>query len=271
MSPIASGSKLAERSAPGGTAGRAPTDPLRLIEAASDAGMEATPLAHLYVSDGGAALRTLLGAKHSHFIGVYPSIKTGLSNPYEGVGEQALAVESEVRHDVVDYQTQPFRLRMLLGGRRLEWICDHIRQLACGTVEAIEVKVDPDDLDEEYITKMQMARDLLGRLGWRFRIRYEAEIVGPAERQVNKALIAAHRSFGLSDDQRAAFEMLRADQAVTTFGAVRAALADGHRGTAAVHRLMVEGRIAFDLDMLLEDVSPVRLLPSPRFNSRIRF
>lgn len=269
MSPIASGSRLSTSSPPGGTWCASP-EPLRLVEAASDAGMEATPLAHLYVSDAGAALRTLLGAKHSHFIGVYPSIKTGLSNPYEGVGEQALAVESEVRHDVLDYQTQPFRLRMLLGGKRLEWICDHIRQLACGTVEAIEVKVDPDDLDDEYIMKMQMARDLLGRLGWRFRVRYEAEIVGPAERQVNKALIAAHRSFGLSDEQRAAFEALRARQVATTFGAVRAALGAGHGGTAAAHRLMVAGRIAFDLDLLLEDVSPVRLLPPPRFNSRIR-
>jgi hypothetical protein len=117
---------------------------------------------------------------------------------------------------------------------------------------------------------MQMARDLLGGLGWRFRIRYEAEIVGPAERQVNKSLIAAHRSFGMSDDQRSSFEELRARQAVTTFGAVRATLGAGHGGTAAVHRLMVEGRIAFDLDMLLEEARPDRLLPPRRFNSRIR-
>ncbi len=239
---------------------------------ASQNGGEATALAHLYVSDAGAALRTLLGDAHRHVIGTYPSWKTGLPQPYEGLGEQALIEESEIRHDIVDYQTQAFRLRLMLGAARVEWICDHLRQYADGTIEAIEVKQHLRQMDEEYIAKIQRAREILARLGWTLRVRYEEEIIGCEQGQRNRAEILAHRSAHISQRQWATFNRMRRASSIATYAAVRDALDTRPlQGKAVMHRLICAGRIAVDLQHPIRDLGIVELLPAPRFTSKIRF
>lgn len=249
-----------------------PAARLRLLDAASDLGIAAEPLAQLYVSDAGGALRTLIGNAHRHVIGVYPSWKTGLPQPFEGLGEQALCEESEIWASVHDYQTQAFRLRMILNGVHAEWICDHLRQLADGTIEAIEVKQHPRQMDDAYLLKMHCARALLNGLGWRFRVRYEDEIVGDGWRTVNRGNILAHRSASVDEDQLVAFDRLMAASPMTTFGEVRDVM-DSRRlqGQAVVHALICAGRIVVDLDMPIRDGSPVELRAVPRFISKIRF
>jgi hypothetical protein len=238
--------------------------------ALADVGGE--PLAKLFVSDAGGALRTLLGAAHRHFIGVLPSLKTGLSNPFEGIGEQALACDSESDADVHYFQTQAFRLRMLVNGRQAEWICDHLRQLRCGRVEAIEVKGHPKQMDGAYRQKLIEARTLLADIGWRVVIRYEDGIVGCPARQVNRSDLMQDRSVHVDEDGIAAFERMRVENAHTTFGALCREL-DSRRafGEAKARSMMARGRARTDLDRLITDASPVELLPTPRFLSKISF
>lgn len=251
-----------------------PSARARLVAANSDVADEAECLAHLYASDAGGALRTLLGAAHRHPIGMFPSIKTGFNNPYEGTVEPALILESEVNPDVVDYQTQAFRLRVVVLGQTREWICDHLRQMVDGSIEAIEVKRTPADLtDIEYRSKLAAVREVCRRLGWRFRVLYEADIRGSASRQINIGHIAAHRSVHITPEQMSAFEALRAAAGSrTTFAALREAL-DNRRiqGKAAAHALIVRGRVSLNLDQLIHDTTIVKLRPEPRFTSRIRF
>lgn len=244
----------------------------RLLDAASDLALAADPLAHLYVSDAGGALRTLLGDAHQHLIGSYPSWKTALSQPFEGLGELALIEESEVSAKVLDYQTQAFRLRMIINNMMTEWICDHLRQLDDGTVEAIEVKQHPRQMDVLYHLKINRAREILARLGWRLIVRYEPEIVGSATAATNRGHILAHRSTCVNEDQLAAFERLRAKSPTSTFGVVRDAMDGRHlQGKAAVHALICGGRLVLDLKTTIRDGSPVELRAAPRFISKIRF
>jgi len=248
---------------------RLPPPPARGVPPVERPAVE--PLAQLYVSDTGAALRTLLGASHTHWIAVFHSLKTGLSNPVEGRGEEALACDSEIDADVVDFQTQAFRIRMVIGGRRTEWICDHLRQMRDGSVEAIEVKQHPSQMNPAYVRKIMEAREILAEHGWRVMVRYEADIVGRAARQINRANLVMDRSVRIGETGWEAFERLREQSPVTTFGALRAALHDRRvQGTAMANAVLASGRARTDLDRLIDDNSAVELLPAPRFLSRIR-
>ena len=244
----------------------------RLLDAASDLAIAADPLAHLYVSDAGGALRTLLGDAHQHVIGSYPSWKTRLSQPFEGLGELALIEESELLAKVHDYQTQAFRLRMIINNMMTEWICDHLRQLDDGTIEAIEVKQHPRQMDLLYQLKMNRAREILARLGWRLIVRYEPDIIGSKTAATNRGHILAHRSTCISEWQLATFEHLRAISAISTFGEVRDAMDERHlQGKAVVHALICAGRLVLDLDTTIRDGTPVELRAAPRFISKIRY
>lgn len=229
------------------------------------------PLEQMFVSDAGGALRTLLGAAHQHVIGVLPSLKTGLNNPFEGLGEEALACDSEVDADVVDFQTQAFRLRMMVDGRRTEWICDHLRQLRSGVVQAIEVKQHPSQMDAHYLRKMMEARRILSGIGWDVHIRYEKAIVGCPARQVNRSNLLQDRSVHIDDEAQAGFERLRATGRTTNFGRLRLAL--DHRrvaGEAKARAILATGRARTDLDRLIDDGSPIELLHATPWASKIR-
>lgn len=235
-------------------------------------GAELDPLARMFVSNGGAALRTLLGDAHRHVIGVYPSWKTGLPQPYEGLGEQALIEESELLPDVVDYQSQAFRLRLMVGTVSAEWICDHLRQWRDGVIEAVEVKRHPSDMDAAYVAKITRARDILAQVGWTVRVRYEEEIVGTPQWQRNRAEILAHRSAHVSRDQHATFERLRKASPATTLEELRDTFdLRPLQGRAVVHAFICAGRAVVDLRCMQRDRMPVELRSKHRFNSRIRF
>jgi hypothetical protein len=244
----------------------------RLVEAASDLGATMTPLAHLYVADAEGALRTLLGDAHMHPIGVYPSWKTGLAQPYDGLTEPDLIQESEVDPDIVDYQTQAFRLQYGLMSGSFAWICDHFRQYRDGRVEAIEVKRTPQDMSPDYLLKMQVAREILGRVDIDLVIRYDRDINGCAWRTINRGHILAHRSFHVGEAGMATFERIFRRTDVITMGELRLALDTSRvRGVAAIHALMCAGRIDCDRTMPIHDGTELRLLAPPSFISRIRF
>lgn len=246
------------------------TAPFRPQLQVADASAE--PLVHLYHSDAGGALRTLLGAAHQHFIGTLPSWKTGFSNPYEGCGEQALAADSEIDADVLDFQTQAFRLRMVDRHGRSEWICDHLRQLRSGIVEAIEVKQHPDQMDTAYVRKIDKARELLGSIGWKVVVRYEKALVGSRARRTNRANLLADRSVHLGGSHWAQVERLRSTSRFVEFGDLRTALDTRLAGgTAAANAVIARGRGRIDLDRLICDRTVVELLPEARFTSMVRW
>lgn len=249
---------------------------LRLVVAGTDAAAASIPAARIYVADDGGPIRTVVGADHSHFVGEEASIKTGLSNPYEGAVEYLLIRESEVRHDVLAFRTQAMRMRVMVGNSTREWICDHLRQVRVGradVIEAIECKPDMSYLgDVGERARMTAVRKVVEGLGWRFRVIYEADVLGGGERQINLGTIMAHKTKQVRDDHRAAFDFMARETPHSTFGRLRTALSDVRQeGAALAHAFICEGRVRFDLDRRLHDGSPVELLSRPSFTPRLWF
>jgi hypothetical protein len=246
--------------------------PLKLVEHGTDAAAAARVGVRIYVADDGGPIRTIIGDLHKHFVGEEHSAKTGLSNPYEGATEHALIIESELSADVLAFRSQACRLRFPCGTGTAEWIIDHLRHVRQGGnqfVEAIECKPNISFLDSDAREKLAAARRAAEALGWRFRIRYERDVVGGPERQLNFGWIYAHQTASI-DHAMGTFETLVARNPDTTFGELRRALSDDRVvGESTVHALICRGRIECDLDRLLGDNSPIRLLPPPQFTSRI--
>lgn len=249
---------------------------LRLVHGGTDTAERSHPAARIYIANDGGPLRTIVGDGHRHFVGEEHSTKTGLSNPYEGPTEHALIVESELRADVLDYRTQAFRKKLMVGNEAREWICDHLRHVRAGGtdfVEAIECKPNISFISDPHErAKMAAVAKVCAALGWRFRVLYESGIRGGGERQLNFGEIYARKTVTISQGCLNTFERLVLRTPEMTFGALRTALHyERVRGTAVAHALICVGRVQFDLDRYLSDASPVRLLPAPEFSSLIRF
>jgi hypothetical protein len=231
--------------------------------------------ARMYVAADGGPIRTIVGDGHHHFTGEEPSQKTGLSNPYEGPTEHALIIESELRSDVLDYRTQAFRLRLLVGTSAREWICDHLRHIrhnGVDIIEAIECKPDLSFVNEDEQAVQTAVGKVMRDMGWRHRILYLSNIRGSGERQINFGEIYAHQTTHIPEDRLAAFERMCVDTPDMTFREVREALHEEPvKGTAMAHALICRGRVQFDLDRYLFDPMPVRLIPATDFQSLIRF
>lgn len=251
----------------------APGQRLRLVRPDGADAASARFAAEMFVAADGGPIRTLVGDGHRHFIGEEPSQKTGLSNPYEGPTEHALIVESELRSDVLAFRTQAFRLRLMVGGSMREWICDHMRHIRTNgidLVETIECKPDVSHLDADERAVQAAVRRVLAAKGWRHRVLYREGIVGGGERQMNFGEIYAHQTTHVADDVWDTFERLRVERPETTFRDLRTALHPSRiAGTAMAHAIICRGRVAFDLDRYLFDLSPVRLLAPVDFKPLI--
>jgi hypothetical protein len=219
------------------------------------------PIATMYVSSRGGGIRRLIGSAHRHGIAMRrdPQVPHGL--PTEGVVEGPAVQRVATDPDVVYYITQPFRLVLPVLGRLQSYIADLLYVKRDGSVWVREIKRKVSDIkDPAYVAKLEAVRWLLGRLGWNFLPWLAEEINGPVGRQINVGQIYCDRAATI-DDLMPRFEEIAAETGVTTFGELIRAI-DGRntcRARAAVHRLIMRGRVAADLDRPLEDWSEVRL------------
>lgn len=250
--------------------------PLRLVHVGSDDAGGTRAAARMFVAADGGPLRTIVGNAHSHWTGEEHSKKTGLSNPYEGPTEHALIVESELRWDVLTYRTQAFRLQLMVGTAVEQWICDHLRQIQTPggyLIEAIECKPDLSYIGQPAERqKMLAVKRVIESMGWRFRVLYEKDVRGGAERQINFGRIYARETAHVTDEAMAAFDRLVVASPITTFKTLRETLSpERTRGEAMAQALICQGRVWLDLDSVLFDGSTVRLLPAVRFTPKIWF
>jgi hypothetical protein len=142
--------------------------------------------ATLVLTESGVPIRTVVTGRRHQVTGVYASRKAGRALPYESMNERAFFMHSEVDTDVVDFRAQPFRLEFTVDGRPRAYIVDCVRQLACGTIELIEVKNDRRALrDVDYQLKLQCVRAICEEVGWQFRIILKQGLFEPEVRHLN--------------------------------------------------------------------------------------
>jgi hypothetical protein len=141
-------------------------------------------LARLMVLRHGGHERPVIhrGSKHLRFR--FVSVKTGTTQLGEGRGEEFLAMTNEVWGEVHDYECHPFRIEFMRDGKLTSYRPDAVRMFVDGTIEVIECKRTPDDLnDEEYRETLALVAEICRRLGMVFRVLYLHDIMGPRERQ----------------------------------------------------------------------------------------
>jgi len=242
------------------------------LDLAPDDIEESVASASLTLPDEDGAIRTIVGAGRVTSIGVYPSAKSGLLQPYEGRTERALIHWCEADGTVPHYQSQPCILRYRTPWGHSAWIVDLWRQLADGTIEMVEVKRTPNDLRKPgYAAKLACAAASATSLGYRFRLMFRDEIRGNVHRRRNVARVQARRNGLLSDGALERFEEAAAAGALLSVGDVRRAVHhEPLRGMAGVHRLVARGHVLVDLDSFLCDASPVVIagpIPASRIHS----
>lgn len=218
--------------------------------------------ATMYVSNSGGGIRRLIGGAHRHVIAMRRDPQVRFGQPTEGIAEGPAMMAVAVNPDVSYYQSQPFRLEFMFNGRLHSWIAD-LLYVENGTIFVCEIKRSLADLYKpEYLAKLHFARLLLEQLGWFFKIWTLENILGSTVRQVNVATIYFDRAACL-DELLPRFDHVAASRSKITYGELIRELdpLNNNRARAAVHRLIMLGRVWVDLDQLIEDWSRLELRP----------
>lgn len=221
------------------------------------------PIAKMFVSSRGGSIRRLIGSAHRHVVAMRRDPQMRFGQPTEGIAEGPAIMRCATDPDISYYQFQPFRIELPVAGKLASWICDVAYVTRDKLVHVREIKrTSADFAKPEYQAKLEAVRMALSGLGWQFSPWTLDQIKGSDVRQVNVANIYFDRAAHLAD-LMPRFDEIFAATSETTYGELIRAL-DPHntcRARAAVHRLIMKGRVWADLDRLLEDWSIVRLRP----------
>ena len=231
------------------------------------------PTAKMFVSNRGGSVRRLIGSAHRHVIAMRRDPQMRFGQPTEGIAEGPAMMRCATDPDISYYQFQPFRIELPVAGKLASWICDVVYATRDGSVHVREIKRSSADLAKpEYQAKLHAVSLALSRLGWKFSPWTLDQIRGSDVRQVNVATIYFDRAAHL-EDLMPRFEEIATDSTETTYGDLIRALDARNtcRARAAVHRLIMKGRVWADLDCLLEDWSPVRLRPEVHVTADLPF
>lgn len=220
----------------------------------------------LVMTEDGRPIRSIVTGRRHIITGSYASRKSGRAQVFESMNEHAHFMHCEVDHRVADYRAQPFRLEMVLEGRKRIYIADCVRLTAAGAVEVVEVKGDPRSLrDPDYAAKLERVRQLCELLGWSFLTLTRQQIVEPRVRHRNVELIQQQRMTRF--DERHIYEVQ--NHLARCGGSAELDDLAGRLGHLAVGRsiigaMMVARIIAIDLaaklgpSSLVEDVNDAR-------------
>ena len=219
-------------------------------------------MARITVLKQGGAVRPVItrGAKHLRFR--FVSTKTKTTQVGEGHGEHYLARYNEVATAVRDYEMHPYVIEVASGGKVWEYRPDAVRLLEDGTIELIEVKRTPDDLScPDYREKLARVAEIARLCGWKFRVIYLAEIVGPpgpnkydlTQRVRNVDALFGSRTLAITEaENRVAKMMTRQGQPITWAELCgQLAPADELRANAIIEHLLARGKLATNLDLPL--------------------
>lgn len=235
----------------------------RLLRPADRRPQDGEPIAKMFVSSRGGSIRRLIGSAHRHVVAMRRDPQMRFGQPTEGIAEGPAMMRCATDPDICHYQFQPFRIELPVAGKLASWICDVVYVMRDGSVHVREIKRTSADFAKPgYQAKLEAVKMVVAGLGWQFGPWTLDQIKGSGARQVNVANIYFDRAAHL-DDLMPRFEEIFATTAETTYGELIRALDPQNtcRARAAVHRLIMRGRVWADLDRLLEDWSIVRLRP----------
>lgn len=248
-------------------------------------------VAHVFVSDDGGPIRTIINGRHHKPTGRHYMIKAGFrSMPWESMhGELPCMGLAEVATPVHAFLAQPHRLEMQVVGSAKRWVyfpdarmvvdrpfgeaiaagmpfdeavADWTPDKADGTrmILLAEVKTDKDRRahESQYLTKLTLAREVYRRLGWGF------AVIGQPDLAMHDIAYSV-REIGLDNDTSVTAEDVRlaAEYLATPFadlGGLIRVLGGRPVGMAKASALHVRRVVQIDLHNRLRADTRVRLV-----------
>jgi hypothetical protein len=220
---------------------------------------------------GGGPIRTVVQAVRSIPTGTFPSLKAGITLPWEGTPERHFVWTCETDWNVRSYMMQPFRMEFRMSdGSVLIYFPDCERFLAVSEIEIVEIKKTAKEItrDPDYAFKIWLARHVCKVRGWKFRV-VTAEkdfVVGHALE--NARHIRMNRFAAVtSEDYLRLGEAARTSGGTMTWADAVAALSRtddpwSPNGIARLHALIVRRHVRVDISLRFTQQTPVTLTES---------
>ncbi|UZK68775.1 Tn7 transposase TnsA N-terminal domain-containing protein [Sphingomonas sp. S1-29] len=234
---------------------------------------EASRLAKIVVLEHGGHANPVIKRGQKHLRSRMGSRKTGRQQVVEGRGHRDLTMWNEVNPKCLDYEAHPFHIQGRIEDSLFDYFPDHIRLMRDGTIELIEVKRTPADLDDPaYREKLGAVAEIARRAGWNFRILYHADIIGPRWRMQNVEGVYARRFMLVSRREQDVITsfVLRGEDA--TWADIRGRIAphDHRRANAVIENAIALGRIDVDFDQRFTAATILTPLEPMSHNDQIR-
>jgi hypothetical protein len=145
---------------------------------------------------GGGPIRTVIQAVRKIPTGDFPSLKAGISLPWEGIPERHYVWACEADWNVRNFMMQPMRMEFHMSdGSVLIYFPDCERFLADTAIEIVEIKKKENELkrDPDYAFKLWLAREVCKVRGWKFRTVTAEKYLAKGHRLANARLIRIDR------------------------------------------------------------------------------
>ncbi|MGO6924805.1 hypothetical protein ACCS55_09120 [Rhizobium ruizarguesonis] len=253
---------------------------------------EAGTIARILTAADGGPVRRIIDGRHTRPTGTFPSMKSGITMPWESRLERVAFQMADVSSRVDTWLAQPHRLEIMVRGRgaplyyfpdmMLQVLPSFASDLARGMpfCEAaarplmqrasrrqrlqtiiIEIKedVDPRDGDENYRQKLVLAQEIYRRRGFKYfefrRKKHFTYKVSETFRRLNFDKWVAIDAY----DEHLCLEFFK-NRSPKQYWRVARALGGGPFGRAKLHALHARGFVSIDLNAGLKGNSAVWLL-----------
>ncbi|ABE40881.1 hypothetical protein RPD_3658 [Rhodopseudomonas palustris BisB5] len=255
---------------------------------------EERTIATIHVSESGGPVRPLITGREPHPTGRPVVVKAAFrALPWESMtGELSLIELAEVSTAVWRFMVQPHRLDMKVTGAKpvISFFPDFEMSVDAGVIDAldqglpfwravmctrqhtassdcktliVEVKTDADRRlrDAEYRHKLELARELYGKLGWSFTTVVETpDLPTGAVAKAVHAIWTKKMTLVTSTDVGVAAGHIESRSGRSTYDEVAAALGPGPTGRAKLAALHVRRVVQIDLGRGLSGFSDVTMV-----------
>ena len=214
-------------------------------------------------STTGGPLRTIITGTKVRMSGIYQSVKSQQSQPYESPEERTFMKLCEADHSVRYWLSQPHRLEMFVRGKVVKYFPDIEILKVSGAHEVVEIKRDKRrEIRGELEAKLQLAEQFYKILGFQLRIIDREEIYRePRYSNAEEIQRHAHSSFSEAELFRVLEVISARKERAMRYGELVERLGGGVKGKKKLCAMVVRRIFMIDLDFPINDETWVTQCP----------
>lgn len=196
--------------------------------------------------------RRLYSRHPGRLVGVFPSLTTGLSMPYESGLERDFLRLCDFDPSIRDFRSQPFRLRYWMEDRERSYTPD----MLIGANRLIEVKPESRTRKPEFRAWVTAVRAACVQMGYEFEVVTDAEI-RRQPRLDNVVLLRRYHYASLSVDAELSVSAWVREKPGITFGELLEQLGNDKSYVAGLYGLLARHAVRFDVHRPLGPHLPI--------------